>query len=47
VILDGLKPGEEVIVGGTMLVRPNAPVAPKSAVGKTGGESPARLAADG
>jgi multidrug efflux system membrane fusion protein len=47
VILDGLKPGEEVIVGGTMLVRPNAPVAPKSAVGKAGGETPARLAAGG
>lgn len=47
VILDGLRPGEEVIVGGTMLVRPNAPVAPKGAAGKAGGETPARLAAGG
>jgi len=47
VILDGLKPGEEVIVGGTMVVRPNAPVAPKDAAGKAGGEAPAPLAAEG
>ncbi|MPY70176.1 MAG: efflux RND transporter periplasmic adaptor subunit [Alphaproteobacteria bacterium] len=47
VILDGLKAGEEVIVGGMMVVRPNAPVAPKNDVGKAGGESPARLAAEG
>lgn len=37
VIDKGLEPGEKVIVGGLMVVRPNAPVAPNPAAGAEGG----------
>jgi multidrug efflux system membrane fusion protein len=39
VISKGLKPGEQVIVGGTMVVRPNAAVAPRKTADGRGGAS--------
>jgi len=47
VITDGLVPGDKVIVSGTMIVRPNTPVAPQNVVRNADDSLPTRVAAGG